>query len=82
VRNSETDPSVDVDRRRARRQRRVVAGLLLTFVGLFLLVYLLPVAPGALALALPVAAAGALALWVGGILMGVGMGERRRRARR
>lgn len=78
----EPTPEAAAEARRVRRQRRVVVGLLLTFFGLFLFVYLLPVAPGALAHLLPVAAGGALALWVGGILMGMGMGEKRRRAGR
>ncbi|MGI0155549.1 MAG: hypothetical protein ACREDE_05385 [Thermoplasmata archaeon] len=46
--------------------------MLLTLVGLFLLSALLPTAPGKLAFALPAAGAGIVAVWVGGILMGIG----------
>lgn len=59
-------------RRSLSRSGRVGLGLLFTFVGLFLLSILLPTAPGKFALLLPVAGAGMLLLWVGGILMGVG----------
>jgi hypothetical protein len=41
-------------------------------VGLFLAADALPVAPGPLARVLPVVAAGLVALWAGGILMGIG----------
>ncbi len=44
----------------------------MTLVGLFLLADLLPSAPGALVRMLPVATAGIAALWIGGILMGIG----------
>ena len=47
-------------------------GLLLTLVGLFFLVLLFPTSPSDLARTLPVAAVGIVALWVGGILMGIG----------
>ncbi len=64
---------------RARRRRRPLSknekiglGLLLTFLGLFLLSDLIPTAPGSLGRILPVAAAGVVALWIGGILMGIG----------
>lgn len=61
----------------ARRPRfskatKVLLGLLLTLVGLFLLSVLIPTAPGRLLTALPVAAAGIAAVWIGGILMGIG----------
>jgi hypothetical protein len=64
----------------ARRRRRptlsksakIGLGLLLTLVGLFLLVVLFPTDPKSFATVLPVAAAGIVALWVGGILMGIG----------
>jgi hypothetical protein len=72
-------PEVEV--RRVRRQRKVVAGLLLTLAGLFLIIGTLPIAVGALVRVLPVAGAGILALWVGGILMGNGMGKLSRRRR-
>lgn len=51
---------------------KIGVGLLLTFVGLFLLSILLPTAPGKFSTILPVAAAGMLLLWMGGIWMGVG----------
>ena len=54
------------------RSARIGLGLLLTFGGLFLLSILLPTAPGEFGVVLPVAAAGMLLLWVGGILMGIG----------
>jgi hypothetical protein len=44
----------------------------LTLVGLFLLTLLLPTDPGRLSTLLPVAGVGIVALWVGGILMGIG----------
>jgi hypothetical protein len=61
-------------RRRPRlsKNQRIGLGLLLTLVGLFLLADVVPSAPGPLARVLPVAAAGILVLWVGGILMGIG----------
>jgi hypothetical protein len=59
-------------RRGLSRSAKVGLGLLFTFVGLFLLSILLPSAPGALRTVLPVAGAGMLLLWVGGILMGAG----------
>jgi hypothetical protein len=59
-------------RPRLSRTEKIGLGLLLTFVGLFLLSDLLPSAPGKLLPILPLAGAGMLALWVGGILMGVG----------
>jgi len=54
------------------RSQKIGLGLLLTLVGLFLLSALLPTAPARLGFALGVAATGMLALWVGGILMGIG----------
>jgi hypothetical protein len=51
---------------------KIGLGLLLTLVGLFLLVLLFPTNPGAFSTVLPVAAVGIVALWVGGILMGIG----------
>jgi hypothetical protein len=41
-------------------------------VGLFLLSILLPTAPGKFSTILPVAGAGMLLLWLGGIWMGIG----------
>jgi hypothetical protein len=59
-------------RRRLSRPARIGLGLLLTLVGLFFLVLLFPTAPGPLESELPFAAVGIFALWVGGILMGIG----------
>jgi hypothetical protein len=57
---------------RLSKNRKIGLGLLLTFVGLFLFSALLPTSPGALARALPLATAAIAALWIGGILMGIG----------
>ncbi len=57
---------------RLSRTGKIGLGLLLTLVGLFLLTLLFPTSPDALARVLPVAAVGLVALWVGGVLMGVG----------
>jgi hypothetical protein len=54
------------------KSMRLGLGLLLTFVGLFLLSILLPTAPGTFGTILPVAAAGMVCLWFGGIFMGIG----------
>jgi hypothetical protein len=51
---------------------KIGLGLLLTLAGLFLLVLLFPTSPASFTTVLPVAAAGIVALWVGGILMGIG----------
>ncbi len=59
-------------RRGLSKAAKISLGLALTLVGLFLLAILFPTAPGPLATVLPVAAVGIVALWVGGILMGVG----------
>jgi hypothetical protein len=59
-------------RPRLSKQGYIGLGLLLTLVGLFLVVLLFPTSPGALSWVLPVAAVGLVALWVGGILMGIG----------
>ncbi len=61
-------------RRRAplSKATKIGLGLLLTFVGLFLLSILLPTAPGKFSTILPVAGLGMLLLWLGGIWMGVG----------
>jgi len=59
-------------RRGLSKSARIGLGLLFTFVGLFLLSILLPTAPGQFSRILPVAAAGMVVLWVGGILMGIG----------
>jgi len=59
-------------RPRLSKTAKIGLGLLLTFVGLFLLVLLFPTDPASFRTVLPVAAVGIVALWVGGILMGVG----------
>ena len=59
-------------RRGLSKSARIGLGLLLTVGGLVLVSVLLPTAPGRFATILPVAAAGLLLLWVGGILMGIG----------
>jgi hypothetical protein len=74
------DPATQ-ERLRVARQRKVVLGLLLTLAGLFLLAGTLPVAVGPVLRAIPVFGAGILALWIGGILMGNGMGKLARRRR-
>ncbi len=66
-----TEPSRP-SRRPLSRSGKVGLGLLFTFVGLFLLSILLPTAPGKFGEILPVAGAGMMLLWVGGILMGIG----------
>ena len=57
---------------RLSKSGKIGLGLLLTLVGLFLLVLLFPTNPESFARVLPVAAVGLVALWVGGILMGIG----------
>lgn len=59
-------------RRSLSRTQKIGLGLLFTLIGLFLLSILLPTAPGKLGTDLPVAGAGILVLWIGGILMGIG----------
>jgi hypothetical protein len=66
-------PGVGGGRRpRLSRPKLLGLGLLLTLAGLFLLSDLLPTGVGALERALPVAAAGLLTLWIGGLLLGRG----------
>jgi hypothetical protein len=62
--------SPPVDPQNRRRQKVVVVGLFLTFLGLFAAALELPVAPVALEHAIPGVAVGLLALWIGGILLG------------
>ncbi|MGA9839184.1 MAG: hypothetical protein WBF81_06795 [Thermoplasmata archaeon] len=57
---------------RLTKNQKIGLGLLCTIVGIILLSVLLPTAPARLAYALPAAGIGILALWIGGILMGVG----------
>ncbi|MCI4365216.1 MAG: hypothetical protein L3K10_04040 [Thermoplasmata archaeon] len=59
-------------RRPLSKSAKIGLGLVLTFLGLFLLSILLPTAPGRFGAVLPVAGAGMLLLWLGGIWMGVG----------
>jgi hypothetical protein len=65
------------DRRRIRRQRRVLGGLFLTLAGLFFSAGLLPSTPGALAGTLPILGLALVTVWVGGILLGSSAGARR-----
>jgi hypothetical protein len=69
-------PSAPTPRPRRRptlsKRAKIGLGLLLTFLGLFLLVLLFPTNPSTFSTVLPVTAAGIVALWVGGILMGSG----------
>jgi uncharacterized membrane protein YedE/YeeE len=67
-------PPTAASRRTVRlsKAQKIGGGLLLTLAGLFLLSALFPTAPEKLAYVLPVAAVGILALWTGGILMGIG----------
>jgi len=69
---SEPSPSPPRRRRPLSRSTKIGLGLLLTLIGLFLLVILFPTDPSTFRTVLPVAAAGMVALWVGGILMGIG----------
>ncbi len=68
------DPPAPARARRAplSKSARIGVGLLLTFIGLFLLSILLPTAPGRFSTILPVAGVGMVLLWLGGIFMGVG----------
>jgi len=61
----------DPDTRRA-KMRALGLGLFLTLLGLVLVAVLLPTAPGDFVVVLPVAAAGLVLLWVGGVLLGRG----------
>jgi len=65
-------PTSGRTRRSLSRTQKIGLGLVMTLLGLFLLSILLPTAPGRLAVDLPVAGAGILVLWIGGILMGIG----------
>ena len=59
-------------RSRLSKPQKIGGGLLLSIVGIFLVSVLLPTAPQKLAYALPVAGAGIVLLWVGGIALGIG----------
>jgi len=65
------------DRRRIRRQRRVMGGVFLTLAGLLFSAGLLPTGTGALEHALPILVLALGSMWVGGILLGIGSGLRR-----
>ncbi|MGA8303053.1 MAG: hypothetical protein WA691_08885 [Thermoplasmata archaeon] len=69
---SAATPLPPLRRPRLTRTQKIGGGLLLSIVGIFLLSALLPTAPTKLAYALTAAGGGILALWVGGILMGIG----------
>ncbi|HZY70449.1 MAG TPA: phage holin family protein [Thermoplasmata archaeon] len=64
--------------RSLRRQIIVVAGLVATLAGVAVLTVALPSAFTALEASLPYLAAGAVFLWIGGILMGMGFGQKAR----
>ena len=63
--------------RRVRRQRKIVLGLGATFVGIVVLL-LAPNLTGPLVADLPFLAVALVALYLGGILLGIGFGERGR----
>jgi hypothetical protein len=67
------------ERRRVKRQRKIVGGLSLTFLGIVALLAA-PALTNALVADLPFLAVGLGAMYVGAILLGVGFGERRSRA--
>jgi hypothetical protein len=67
------------ERRRVKRQRKIVIGLGLTFVGIVALLAA-PALTKALVADLPFLAVGLGAMYVGAVLLGVGFGERRSRA--
>lgn len=54
------------------KNQKIGTGLVLTLVGLAFVTLLLPTSPSSVGHVLPIAAAAVLALWVGGILMGIG----------
>jgi hypothetical protein len=70
ARDVATSTADERERRRLRGPRLALAGLVLTLLGLALLAGLLPTNPTGELRALSMAAAGLLALWVGGILLG------------
>lgn len=73
---SDTEGSVPRGRPRTRlrlsRRAKLGLGLLLTVVGLFVIGGTVPTAPGTLERALAVTGVAAVALWLGGILLGAG----------
>jgi len=62
-------------RRRLSRGGAVAVGLLLTLVGLFVLGGTVPTDPSTLERAVAVTGVGAVALWVGGLLLGSARGR-------
>jgi hypothetical protein len=74
----EPAPSVAaVEARRVARQRKIVIGLGVTFLGLLVFVAA-PDLTGPLVADLPYLAVALVSLYAGGILLGFGLGERRR----
>ncbi len=69
---AEAPPTDRPARRRWSKNQKIGTGLLLTLVGLALITLLLPTTPSSVGHVLPIAAGAVLALWVGGILMGIG----------
>ncbi len=67
----------DPETARRRRQGRVLFGLALTFLGLFLAAAELPTSGAALSRGIAILGAALLAVWVGGLLMGASAGRRR-----
>lgn len=63
------------------RQYAVMAGILATFVGLAAMLQLVPVTPPQFPGDVATLAVGTLGLFVGGILLGFGVGARRPRTR-
>jgi hypothetical protein len=71
------EPEPAEERRRVSRQRKVVGGLGMTFLGI-VAILAAPTLTGAFVADLPFLAVGLGALYVGAILLGIGFGERRR----
>jgi fucose permease len=66
-----------VEARRISRQRKIVIGLVVTFLGLLVFVAA-PDLTGPLVADLPYFAIALVSLYAGGILLGVGLGQRQR----
>ncbi|MCI4318542.1 MAG: hypothetical protein L3K23_00180 [Thermoplasmata archaeon] len=80
---SAADATLPTDARRSRRrQLLVIVGMFLSLGGFVLLGYSLPLDPGALLRAAAFVGAGALFVWIGGILMGTAYGQKARGRRR
>jgi len=65
-------PPVRRPRRRLPTKAKIGLGLVLTLLGLFVLGATVPTAPGTLERAIAITGLGAVALWLGGILLGSG----------